>query len=100
MYSDLTCEEIIQQTVRAKFLDDFPNEIPYHLQVKLEHFDLGPDDSIHAIVSVTCPTNRIVHLLLKGKGIRLKNIAVTVEEKLRYAFRTPVRLKISVQSAK
>ncbi|XP_012224160.1 GTPase Era, mitochondrial [Linepithema humile] len=97
VYSNLTCEDIIQQTVRAKLLDNLPNEVPYCLQVRLEHFDVGPNDNINAIISVTCPTKRIVNLLLNGKGKRLKNIAVVAEKELRYAFRTSVKLKISVQ---
>lgn len=99
IYSDNTCEDIIQQTVRAKLLDNLPDEIPYNLKVKLEHFDPGPDDSISALVSVTCPKKRIVNLILRSKGRRLKNIAVKAEEELRHAFRTPVRLRISVQLA-
>lgn len=97
IYSSNTCEDIIQQTVRAKLLDNLPNEIPYNLQVKLEHFDPGPDDSISALVSVTCPKKRNISLILRNKGRRLKNIAVTAEKELKNAFRTPVKLKISVQ---
>ncbi|EZA54170.1 hypothetical protein DMN91_001457 [Ooceraea biroi] len=98
VYSDHTCEDIIQQTVRAKLLDDLPNEVPYKLHVKLEHFDVGPDDSIAALVSVTCPTKRIMNLLLHARGNRIRDIAVRAEQELRNAFRTSVRLKIGVQT--
>lgn len=94
IYSDRTCEEIIQQTVRAKLLDNLPQEVPYGLQLKLEHFDIGPDDSISAIISITCPKARNVGLLLQRKGQRIKTIAVTAEQELRHAFRTPVTLKL------
>ncbi|EFN88431.1 GTP-binding protein era-like protein [Harpegnathos saltator] len=100
VYSNQTCEDIIQQTVRAKLLDNLPQEIPYNMQVKLEHFDPSPDDSVSASVSVTCSTKRICGILLKFKGNRLRNIARTAEEELRHAFRTSVKLKINVQSAK
>lgn len=100
IYSDNTCENIIQQTVRAKLLDILPNEIPYHLQVKLEHFDPAPDDSISALVSITCPNKRIARLLTRGSDNRIGQIAVISEEALRHAFRTSVRLKLNVQSLK
>lgn len=100
IYSDQTCEDIIQQTLRAKLLDSLPQEIPYNLRVKLDHFDPGPDDTINALVSVICPNKRICFILLRGKGDRLRTIARMAEEELRHAFRTPVRLKINVQSAK
>ncbi|XP_024892360.1 GTPase Era, mitochondrial-like isoform X2 [Temnothorax curvispinosus] len=98
IYSDNTCEDIIRQTVRAKLMDILPNEVPYRLQVKLEHFDPAPDDSIKALVSVTCPNKRIARLLMRGSNNRIGQTAVIAEEALRHAFRTSVRLKISVQS--
>lgn len=96
MYTDRTCEDIIQQTVRAKLLDNLPQEVPYILRIKLEHFDIGADDSIQALVSIICPTKKIQNLMLRGKGIKIKNIAMTAEQELRHAFRTVVRLKIGV----
>ncbi|XP_014481467.1 PREDICTED: GTPase Era, mitochondrial [Dinoponera quadriceps] len=99
IYSNQTCEDIIQQTVRAKLLDNLPQEMPYNMQVKLEHFDPGPDDSVSTLVSVTCPNKRICSILFRRKGERLRNIALMAEQELRHAFRTPVKLKINVQSA-
>lgn len=98
IYSDDTCENIIQQTVRAKLLDILPNEIPYRLKVKLEHLDPAPDDSISALVSIICPNKRIACLLTRGSDNRIGQIAVMSEEALRHAFRTSVRLKLNVQS--
>lgn len=100
VYSDNTCEDIIRQTVRAKLLDILPNEIPYRLQVKLEHFDPTPDDSIKALVSITCPNKRIAYLLTRGNKNRISQVAAMTEEELRHAFRTSVRLKLAVQSPK
>lgn len=84
--------------MRAKLLDILPNEIPYRLQVNLEHFDPAPDDSIKALVSVTCPNQRIARLLTRGNDNRVHQIAIMAEEALQHAFRTSVKLKISVQS--
>lgn len=99
IYSDHKCEDIIQQTVRAKLLDILPHEIPYSLKVKLEHFEPGPDDSVMAVVSITCPKKNIARLLLRKSKIfdsRIKQVAVISEQELRHAFRTPVRLKLAV----
>ncbi|XP_028045451.1 GTPase Era, mitochondrial [Monomorium pharaonis] len=97
IYTDNTCEDIIRLTVRAKLMDILPNEIPYRLQVKLEHFDPAPDDSVKALISVTCPNKRIAHLLTRGSNNRIGQVAVMAEEELRHAFRTSVRLKLSIQ---
>lgn len=96
VYSDNTCEDIIRLTVRAKLMDILPNEIPYRLQVKLEHFDPAPDDSIDALASITCPNKRIAYLLTRGSNSKVDQIAVQAEAELRQAFRTPVRLKLTV----
>ncbi|XP_011688604.1 PREDICTED: LOW QUALITY PROTEIN: GTPase Era, mitochondrial [Wasmannia auropunctata] len=98
VYSDSTCEDIIRQTVRAKLLDILPNEVPYRLQMELEHFDPAPDDSINTLVSITRPTNCIARLLTRGSNNRVGQIAVMAERELRHAFRTSVRLKLSVLS--
>jgi len=95
--SDHTYEEIIKQTIRAKLMDNLPNEIPYKLNVKLEHFDVAIADNIKIIVSVICPKKRIMALLLRNGGKKIKIIARTAEEELRNAFRTVVKLKITVQ---
>jgi len=98
VYSDDKCEATIQQIVRAKVLDILPNEIPYRLQVKLEHFDPAPDDGIDALVSITCPNKRIARLLTRGgsSNNRVGHIALLAEAELQHAFRTRVRLKLNV----
>ncbi|KMQ98187.1 gtpase mitochondrial-like protein [Lasius niger] len=101
VYSNHKCEDIIQQTVRAKLMDILPNEIPYSLKVKLEHFEPGSDDNVLAMVSVTCPKKNIARLLLRRNknktiGSRIKQVAVMAEQELRNAFRTPVRLRLMV----
>lgn len=103
IYSNHKCEDIIQQTVRAKLMDILPNEIPYSLKVKLEHFEPGSDDNVLAMVSVTCPKKNIARLLLRSNknktiGSRIKQVAVMAEQELRNAFRTPVRLRLMVNS--
>ncbi|KAL6426985.1 hypothetical protein ACFW04_009290 [Cataglyphis niger] len=103
IYSNYKCEDIIQQTVRAKLMDILPNEVPYNLKIKLEHFDTGADDNIMAVVTVTCPKKNIARLLMRRNmnnliGNRIKQVAVMAEQELRHAFRTPVRLRLIVHS--
>lgn len=103
IYSNYKCEDIIQQTVRAKLMDILPNEVPYNLKIKLEHFDTGADDNVMAVVNVTCPKKNIARLLIRKNmnkliGNRIKQVAVMAEQELRHAFRTPVRLRLIVQS--
>ncbi|XP_011058438.1 PREDICTED: GTPase Era, mitochondrial [Acromyrmex echinatior] len=97
IYSDNTCQDIIWQTVRAKLLDILPNEVPYRLLVKLEHFDSAPDDTVNALVSITCPNKRIARLLIRGRNNRISQVAVMAEQELRHAFRTSVKLKLIVE---
>lgn len=103
IYSNNKCEDIIQQTVRAKLMDMLPNEIPYSLEVTLQHFDPGADDNVMAVVSVKCPKKNIARLLIRSNKAktmrnRISQIAVMAEQELRHAFRTPVRLRLIVHS--
>ncbi|KAM0725143.1 GTPase Era, mitochondrial [Formica fusca] len=103
IYTNHKCEDIIQQTVRAKLMDILPNEVPYNLKVTLEHFDTGADDNVMAVVTVTCPKKNIARLLIRRTankliGNRIKQVAVMAEQELRHAFRTPVRLRLIVLS--
>lgn len=82
-------------------MDILPHEIPYILDIKIDYFETDPDDNIITAVSITCPRKNIAKLLIrrfKNKliGSRIKQVAVMVEEELRNAFRTSVRLKLTV----
>jgi len=86
-------------------MDILPHEIPYILDIKVDHFETGSDDSIKAVVSITCPRKNIARLLIrnfKNKLIsnRVKQVALMVEQELQNAFRTPVRLKLIVNFPK
>lgn len=84
-------------------MDILPNEIPYNLKIRLEHFDTGEDDNIMAVVTVICPKKNIARLLIRRNmnkliGNRIKQVTVMAEQELRNAFRTPMRLRLIVQS--
>lgn len=85
-------------------MDILPHEIPYILDIRVDHFDIGPADDIRTVVSITCPRKNIAKLLIrrhKDKLIsnRVKQVAIMVEQELQNAFRTSVRLKLIVNSS-
>ena len=96
-YSNQSIETIMEQTVRAKLMDILPYEIPYKIKVITNHFDFGDDGSINALVTLDCPKEKYVKILLKGK---VKCLAFYVEKELRHAFRTTVIVRINVQYIK
>ncbi|CAG5088540.1 Similar to ERAL1: GTPase Era [Cotesia congregata] len=90
-------ESIIEQTVRAKFMDALPNELPYAIIVQLEHYSVLKDDSISTVVAVLTPSDRISNLVMGKGGCRVRAVAKAVEQELSQAFSTTVRLKIAVK---
>ncbi|XP_015121790.1 GTPase Era, mitochondrial [Diachasma alloeum] len=94
--TDEPTEKIVERTVKAKFMDALPDELPYILKIKTEHLGVLPDDSMSAIVNINCPTDRISKLVMGPKGARVKHVALAAEQELSNAFRTAVRLKIAI----
>ncbi|XP_008559415.1 GTPase Era, mitochondrial [Microplitis demolitor] len=90
-------EIIIERAVRAKFMDALPKELPYAISVQLEHYSVLEDDSISAAVAITCPSDRISKLVMGKRGVRVRNVATSVEQELCQTFRTTVRLKIAIK---
>ncbi|KOX68660.1 GTPase Era, mitochondrial [Melipona quadrifasciata] len=96
-YSNQSVETIMEQTVRAKLMDMLPYEMPYKIKIMTDHFDFGDDGSINALVTLNCPKEKYIKILLKGK---IKCLAFYVEKELRHAFRTAVIVRINVQCIK
>ncbi|XP_011307404.1 GTPase Era, mitochondrial [Fopius arisanus] len=94
--TDESTEKIVERTVKAKFMDALPDELPYVLDIQTEHLGVLPDDSMSAVVNVDCPTDRIGKLVMGPKGSRVKQVALAAEQDLSNAFRTTVRLKIAI----
>ncbi|KAH0560480.1 hypothetical protein KQX54_005121 [Cotesia glomerata] len=90
-------ESIIEQTVRAKFMDALPNELPYVITVQLEHYSVLKDDSISTVVAVLTPSDRISNLVMGKGGCRVRDVAKAVEQELSQVFSTTVRLKLAVK---
>lgn len=95
--TDQDVETIIQQTVRSKFLDDLPKELPYQLKFDVIHLEIGDDKSIYAIVDVMCPSERILKLIKGKRGERIKSIALAAEQSLCTAFHTSMKLRLVVK---
>ncbi|XP_063983669.1 GTPase Era, mitochondrial [Diachasmimorpha longicaudata] len=94
--TDAPTEKIVERTVKAKFMDALPDELPYTLNIQTEHLGVLPDNSMTAIVNVHCPSDRISKLVLGPGGSRVKKVSLAAEQELSNAFRTTVRLKIAV----
>lgn len=94
-WSDQTPEKLIEDAVRAKFLDFLAQEIPYNLKTQLEYFDdIKHDDKIICSVSVECPTERLARLISGAGGGRLQQIKSQVRFDLIDMFKKTVVIDI------
>ncbi|KAK0160698.1 hypothetical protein PV328_008082 [Microctonus aethiopoides] len=98
--SDEPSEQIIEQTVRAKFMDFMEQELPYMLKVQTEHLGVLPDGSMQTVVAITCPNDRVSKLVMGKGGERVKTVAILAEQELCQVFNTSVKLKIAVKFSK
>ncbi|XP_076654076.1 GTPase Era, mitochondrial [Halictus rubicundus] len=96
LYTDQSLETIVTETIRAKLLDHLPDDIPYKIRVKIEHFDVADDGTVSTSVILECPGSYYKSALLKNKGEMIKLVAVAVEKELRHAFRTSVLARLVV----
>ncbi|CAH2267739.1 jg4346 [Pararge aegeria aegeria] len=97
-WSDQTPEILIEEAVRAKFLDFLAQEIPYNLKTQLEYFDDAKhDDKIICSVSVECPTDRLARLISGAGGGRLQQIKSHVRNDLIDMFKKTVVIDIRLK---
>lgn len=95
-WSDQTPDTIVREIVKAKFLDDLPQELPYLVNVVAEHVEKCEDGSMNVVVNVNCPSLRIARMIIGKGGERIKKVAKEAEQVLCTTFTTAVRLKIAV----
>ncbi|XP_034942217.1 GTPase Era [Chelonus insularis] len=88
---------LIRRAVRAKLMDELPNEIPYDLKIEIEHFSNLPDDSILGVIAIKPPSDRIGRLVMGLKGKRIKKVVMDAEQELSVTFRKAVRIKIIIK---
>lgn len=98
--TDVSPTKLIAQTVKAKLLEYFPQEVPYNLKTVVEYLDDSNIDLITAVVGVHCPTARIEKLVIGTRGKSVQKVARAAEEDLRNAFHRSIHLKIAVSSPK
>ncbi|KAK0174644.1 hypothetical protein PV327_010398 [Microctonus hyperodae] len=98
--SDESSETIIEQTVRAKFMDFMEQELPYLIKVETEHLGVLPDGSMQTVVAVASPNDRASKIVMGKGGGRVKTVAILAEQELCKIFNTSVKLKIAVKFLK
>ncbi|XP_013187509.2 GTPase Era, mitochondrial [Amyelois transitella] len=95
-WTDQTPESLIEEAVRAKFLDFLSQEIPYNLKTALEYYDDSKEDKIVCSVSVECPSERILKLISGAGGGRLNQIKSCVRNDLVELFKKLVVIDINL----
>ncbi|XP_013178129.1 PREDICTED: GTPase Era, mitochondrial [Papilio xuthus] len=97
-WTDQTPEALIEETVRAKFLDFLPQEIPYNLKTCIEYYDeLEADEKVVCSVVVECPSERIARLINGAGGGRLQQIKSYTRNDLMDLFKKTVDLDLQLK---
>ncbi|XP_068630528.1 GTPase Era, mitochondrial [Battus philenor] len=97
-WTDQTPEILIEETVRAKFLDFLPQEIPYNLKTNLEYYDeLEEEEKIVCSVAVECPSERLAKLISGAGGGRLQQIKSGTRNDLMELFKKTVVIDIHLK---
>ncbi|XP_050669042.1 GTPase Era, mitochondrial [Leptidea sinapis] len=79
-WTDCTTESLIEEAVRAKFLDFLSQEIPYQLEIQLEYYhEDEPGEKVMCSVAVACPSERLQRLIAGAGGGRLNQIKSSVQ---------------------
>lgn len=97
VWCDQKPELLIEEAVRAKFLDFLAQEIPYKLNIKLEYFDESEEDKIICSVTVECPTDRLAKLIAGAGGGRLQQIKSHVRNDLTHLFKKSVVIDLQLK---
>uniref|UniRef100_A0A182W2F3 GTPase Era, mitochondrial n=1 Tax=Anopheles minimus TaxID=112268 RepID=A0A182W2F3_9DIPT len=95
-HTDLTPEQLIVQSVRARLLDFMPQEIPYLLQTELEYYEVVGGKILTSAI-VTCPNDRIARLVCGESNGKLRQINEQVTSDLIETFGMPVLLTITTR---
>ncbi|XP_053659289.1 GTPase Era, mitochondrial [Anopheles marshallii] len=95
-HTDLTPEQLIVQSVRARLLDFMPQEIPYLLQTELEYYEVVGGKILTSAI-VTCPNDRIARLVCGESNGKLRQINEQVTSDLIETFGMPVLLSITTR---
>lgn len=98
-WTDQKPESLIEEAVRAKFLDFLAQEIPYKLNVQLEYYEeIEHEDKILCSVSVECPNERLLRLIAGAGGGRLQQIKSHVRNDLMELFKKTVVIDLNLKT--
>ncbi|KAJ8732817.1 hypothetical protein PYW07_015416 [Mythimna separata] len=97
-WTDQKPESLIEEAVRAKFLDFLAQEIPYKLNVQLEYYeDIEEQQKILCSVAVECPNERLSRLIAGAGGGRLQQIKSHIRTDLIDLFKKTVVIDIHLK---
>ncbi|CAL4109659.1 unnamed protein product, partial [Meganyctiphanes norvegica] len=94
--TDQNPHDIAIQTVREKFLDTLPKEMPYNLKFELEYWDLSQSEVLNIVIGIKCKRRSTARVVMGPHGARVRQVARESEQDLRNTFRTEVRLRLNV----
>ncbi|KAJ8679413.1 hypothetical protein QAD02_015200 [Eretmocerus hayati] len=95
-YTDQAPDVLAQRIVKARILDNLPQEMPYLIQVYVDNIETLADGSMDILVNALCPTTRVARAVIGNSGLRIRKVAQEAEQELCAAFQTAVRLKIAI----
>ncbi|KAJ2947069.1 hypothetical protein O0L34_g16415 [Tuta absoluta] len=96
-FTDQSHKTLIEEAVRAKFLDFLPQEIPYSLSTLLEYYEeIEEEEKILCSVIVECPSERLMRLISGAGGGRLNQIRTAVRNDLMDLFKKSVVIDIQL----
>ncbi|XP_049866542.1 GTPase Era, mitochondrial [Pectinophora gossypiella] len=96
-FTDQSHKTLIEEAVRAKFLDFLAQEIPYNLNILLEYYEEDEEDKIICSVIVECPTERIMRLISGAGGGRLQQIKSSARNDLMELFKKTVIMDLQLK---
>ncbi|XP_065346362.1 GTPase Era, mitochondrial [Cloeon dipterum] len=96
-FTDQQSQQLVEDAVREKLLDNLPQEIPYNVSSKMEFFAHTDAGLLCISVVVICKFKRHQKMLLGHGGNRVRIIAKEAEQSLANCYRCPVKLNIVVE---
>lgn len=96
-WTDQSPRILIEEAVRAKFMDFLAQEIPYNLKPQLEYYDeIEEENKIVCFVNVECPSERLQRLISGAGGGRLQQIKSYLRNDLMDLFKKQVVIDIKL----
>ncbi|XP_026677151.1 GTPase Era, mitochondrial-like [Diaphorina citri] len=77
IFTDQDPVVIIEDTVRARMLNDLPQEVPYRAGVQVEYLDFDREQPM-CVCLIECPNQRVERVVTGPGGLKIRRIATTV----------------------